>query len=185
MADRPEKPSDEAETDARAYARHARDMQSGLGNLARWALWLESELTAAAKDSEKTLTAVIERRDAFHDAADELAYAIGDESEIGEHSNANNPWNNAIEHLGAERSRHEAELAAAQARIDQLEFGLTMTAPVARTAETEEQAAERVIGAVTAWVHDNTAGDIGEASWALLDNAIRAALAKARGGEGG
>src|SRR5688572_11718233 len=50
--DRPEEPSDEAETDARAYARHARDMQSGLGNLARWALWLESELTAAETEEQ-------------------------------------------------------------------------------------------------------------------------------------
>ena len=49
MADRP----DEAETDARAYARHARDMQSGLGNLARWALWLESELTARTAEQPK------------------------------------------------------------------------------------------------------------------------------------
>lgn len=44
----------------------------------------------------------------------------------------------------------------------------------------DEAVAKAVIGAVTAWVHDNTSGDIGEASWAMLDEAIRSALAKAK-----
>lgn len=41
----------------------------------------------------------IDQRDAAHDAADRLAYALFDIDEIGEHSSSNCPWENAAERL--------------------------------------------------------------------------------------
>lgn len=40
----------------------------------------------------------IDRREELHDIADRLSWAIAPVSEIGEHSSANDPWENAIEY---------------------------------------------------------------------------------------
>ncbi len=60
----------------------------------------------------------VRRRDFAEDWADKLAYAIESEEVIGEHSNVNNPWENALaliedwnEKANAERTRAD-ELAA-------------------------------------------------------------------------
>jgi len=58
----------------------------------------------------------ISQRDAAEDAADGLAYAIADQEVIGEHSNLNNPWANALEQLEIQQT----ELDAATARADEL-----------------------------------------------------------------
>jgi hypothetical protein len=47
----------------------------------------------------------IDQRDACHEAADRLAYAIASMEEIGEHSNLNDPWTNALEVLEAKWGR--------------------------------------------------------------------------------
>lgn len=49
-------------------------------------------------EHERVLTQVIEERDAYHDWADKLAYAIAPQEWIGEHSSANSPWENALEY---------------------------------------------------------------------------------------
>lgn len=68
-----------------------------------------AEATAALKTAETEATRydrTLEQRDAYHDAADELAYAIAGVEIIGEHSSANNPWKRAIEWLESERAQH-------------------------------------------------------------------------------
>lgn len=49
--------------------------------------------------ADREMMQVLEERDRYHDYADELAMRIATmtESEIGEHSNMNNPWENALE----------------------------------------------------------------------------------------
>lgn len=42
---------------------------------------------------------IIAERDQYHDWADTLAYAVAPLEEIGEHSNVNNPWQNALDIL--------------------------------------------------------------------------------------
>jgi len=61
-------------------------------------------------------TRSLEERDRYHDVADKLAQAIADryESDIGEHSSINDPWQNALNLI-------EADNAALTARIKQLE----------------------------------------------------------------
>ena len=53
----------------------------------------------SALESEKQ---ILEERDRYHDMADELANAIAEHFnvEIGEHSNMNCPWENALEWMG-------------------------------------------------------------------------------------
>lgn len=53
---------------------------------------LRSDL--AREEAAHALT--IEQRDNAEEWADRLAYAAAPESEIGEHSNLNNPWANAL-----------------------------------------------------------------------------------------
>ena len=52
-----------------------------------------------ADEEERAHIKTIEQRDAYHDWADKLADAAADHfgEEIGEHSNLNNPWENALE----------------------------------------------------------------------------------------
>ena len=57
-------------------------------------------MNAADRECEQC-SQLIDERDRAHDAADELALAIvrffGDGDDIGEHSNFNCPWKNALE----------------------------------------------------------------------------------------
>lgn len=55
------------------------------------------DLTRVAAEGERDLEKAIEERDQLHEWADRLAYAIAPQSVIGEHSSANNPWQNAID----------------------------------------------------------------------------------------
>ena len=69
---------------------------------------------------------IIAQRDSYHEWADKLAHAIGG-LDVGEHSNINNPWQNAIEMAealhtraeAAEKERDEAREEAANLRQDQ------------------------------------------------------------------
>ncbi len=65
-------------------------------------------------DAEAALAEEIELRDAYHEAADGLAYHIAPPEVIGEHSNLNDPWHNALEALDAERQQHQLSLDAAK-----------------------------------------------------------------------
>lgn len=47
--------------------------------------------------SERDMTEMIEDRDRCMEWADKLAYAIAPVAVIGEHSSANDPWQNALE----------------------------------------------------------------------------------------
>ena len=68
------------------------------------ALARAEEADARIKDLEAMLREVVEERDRYHEAADELAGAIAPTEVIGEHTNLNDPWKNAIDHLEAERA---------------------------------------------------------------------------------
>ena len=58
-----------------------------------------AELEARVAHEEADCLQVIDQRDRYHDWADKLAQAISDHmrEDIGEHSNLNNPWANALE----------------------------------------------------------------------------------------
>ena len=71
-----------------------------------------AKLTKEEADHTRSL----EERDRYHDVADKLAQAIADryQSDIGEHSNINDPWQNALNLI-------EADNAALTARVKELE----------------------------------------------------------------
>lgn len=54
---------------------------------------------------EREMLEVIDQRDKYHDEADKLANAIAEyfDADIGEHSSANCPWENALEEIQARR----------------------------------------------------------------------------------
>ena len=87
---------------------------------------LQADALAAAETREAGLREALERekhvhhgtlvaRDAYHEAADRLAYALFDIEEIGEHSSANDPWDNAAEVLESSRDVLVTALASAPA----------------------------------------------------------------------
>ena len=53
--------------------------------------------------TEREILELIAERDLAEEAADRLAYAIAPVEVIGEHSNCNDPWANALEVLAGER----------------------------------------------------------------------------------
>ncbi|MEU1800840.1 hypothetical protein [Streptomyces sp. NPDC019937] len=57
------------------------------------------EARARAAELDRALDETIGERDYLHDVADKLAYAIAPVEVIGEHSSANDPWANALEHV--------------------------------------------------------------------------------------
>ena len=66
---------------------------------------IEAEAVAAwlrSPEAEEALARAIDERDAAIEWADRLAYAIAPVGVIGEHSNLNNPWQNALAHLRGE-----------------------------------------------------------------------------------
>ena len=84
-----------------------------------------------AKDARAHL-GTIDERDAAQEAADELAYAIAPLEVIGEHSNLNDPWRNAVEALDVEREQHaealgrmQVSFSAEEQRADDAEAHLT------------------------------------------------------------
>lgn len=61
--------------------------------------WLHQHDEARDKQHEIELTQVIEERDTAEEWADKLAYAKLGIEQVGEHSNMNNPWTEALELL--------------------------------------------------------------------------------------
>lgn len=67
-------------------------------DLRRWADLAERELVRLrGEDEAEAHLRTIDQRDEAIRWADNLAYAIAPESVIGEHSNVNDPWANALE----------------------------------------------------------------------------------------
>lgn len=56
----------------------------------------ERSLTRRVADLERQLGEEVDRRDAAEEWADKLAHAIAGAEDIGEHSNVNSPWANAL-----------------------------------------------------------------------------------------
>ena len=74
---------------------------------------LKARLKHDYEEHEQSDLEMIRERDRLEEVADALAYAIGTEEEIGEHSNLNNPWENALElvaQIQAERDAYKAKL---------------------------------------------------------------------------
>lgn len=75
-----------------------------------------ADLEARLAREENSHGLTIDQRDRAHAAADALAYAIGTVEDIGEHSNLNDPWANALEllelRLAHERAAGQADLRA-------------------------------------------------------------------------
>lgn len=64
-------------------------------------------IAAPVNGGERELGQVIDERDQYHDAAEKLADAIAKHFgvEIGEHSNLNCPWQNALDHIAQATKR--------------------------------------------------------------------------------
>lgn len=80
---------------------------------------------------------VIAERDSYHEWADKLAHAVGG-LEVGEHSNINNPWQNAIEMaetLHARAEAAEAALSAAQEEVARMRAVMRETSEYLRKLE--------------------------------------------------
>jgi chromosome segregation ATPase len=88
-------------------------------------LLVEREARQAAEkalaESERSHGQTIDERESFHDAADNLAYAIAPLEVIGEHSSMNDPWTNALDALEAERAEHETALTTEREARQQAE----------------------------------------------------------------
>lgn len=85
----------------------------------------EQKARADVERLERSELELIDERDRAEEWADRLAYAIGGEA-IGEHSSANNPWQNALEEAGNLKAENERlrgvadELAKDKERLDWL-----------------------------------------------------------------
>lgn len=66
------------------------------------------ELETKLQREEHAHGETIDQRDRAESAADKLAYAIADVDTIGEHSNLNDPWANALDELATIQDRAEA-----------------------------------------------------------------------------
>ncbi|QOD65838.1 hypothetical protein HGK82_22365 [Ochrobactrum sp. MT180101] len=82
------------------------------------------ELLAAERakltKEEADHTRSLEERDRYHDVADKLAHAIADryQSDIGEHSSVNDPWQNALNLIEADNAALTAEISAISGHLD-------------------------------------------------------------------
>lgn len=63
----------------------------------------------AQRREEEAHLRTIDQRDRAEEWADKLAYAVAPMEEIGEHSNVNNPWQNALDVLEAREAAPPAE----------------------------------------------------------------------------
>lgn len=72
------------------------------------------EALAALAKLDRAVNEELEHRDAMEKWADKLAYAVAPVEVIGEHSNVNNPWKNALEIL--ERSGYVSAMPDGSAR---------------------------------------------------------------------
>lgn len=82
-----------------------------------------ARLTAERDALDKMCDEVMTERDALHEVADSLAYAIAPIEVIGEHSSENDPWQNALDHGTQidEMQNLRNENARLQARVIELE----------------------------------------------------------------
>ena len=76
-----------------------------------------AELEEQLRSEQDAHINTLEQRDRAEAAADNLADAIATTQELGEHSNLNNPWQNAIEHLEGERQRNEEHVLALESEV--------------------------------------------------------------------
>jgi len=74
---------------------------------------LRTDLAREEREHART----IDQRDAYHEAADRLAYAVAPESVIGEHSSMNDPWANALEILEERADRDQLQAAVDGVRV--------------------------------------------------------------------
>lgn len=65
-------------------------------------------------DTEREMTNLIDSRDRATEAADRLAYAIASVEAIGEHSSANDPWENALHYAESLHAFKAAMIAVAE-----------------------------------------------------------------------
>jgi hypothetical protein len=68
-------------------------------------------LKAKLAEAERAVDETLKERDDLHDLLDEFAACVASEDVIGEHTNANNPWRNAMAMVDTLRARI-AELEA-------------------------------------------------------------------------
>lgn len=95
---------------------HAKEMEAQVA-----ALQGERDEVQRALERERSAhLRTVDERDSAQQAADDLAYAIAPIEAIGEHSNLNNPWTNALEEITSIKERAEAWGLLNQAReLDQ------------------------------------------------------------------
>ena len=82
---------------------------------------LKARLKHDYEEHEKSDLEMIRERDRLEEVANALAYAIGTEEEIGEHSNLNNPWENALELIAQIKSERDAWKSACDDFRDSME----------------------------------------------------------------
>lgn len=116
--------------------------------------WLREAATALQAESERADRAerahveTAAERDDCHEWADKLARAIGG-AEVGEHSNLNHPWSNALEmaqelHARADREKARADLFERQYRQASSDHTSAMAALTACRQDTVKLIAEAV-----------------------------------------
>ncbi|MEU1805869.1 hypothetical protein [Streptomyces sp. NPDC019937] len=96
-------------------------------------------LRARVAKLDRSETALIGERDHMHDVADKLAYAIAPIEVIGEHSSANDPWQNALDIVtpAAEVDRLRARVAELEAERQTTNAALLDVTVALRAAEGE------------------------------------------------
>lgn len=77
-----------------------------------------ARLLKRIKELERSESQLIDERDHAQKAANALAYTIAPVEVIGEHSNMNDPWTEALEALDNERARHEGRHAALKQEME-------------------------------------------------------------------
>ena len=111
----------------RDEAREARDNEALRGDEVVKMLQAAERERDEAREAVDADEQVIAERDSYHEWADKLAHAVGG-LEVGEHSNINNPWQNAIEMaetLHARAEAAEAALSAAQEEVARMQRWLS------------------------------------------------------------
>ncbi|MBN9092047.1 hypothetical protein [Pandoraea pnomenusa] len=80
-------------------------------------------IAAPVNGGERELGQVIDERDQYHDAAEKLADAIAKHFgvEIGEHSNLNCPWQNALDHIAQATKRAADAQQVGAARYEKVD----------------------------------------------------------------
>ena len=82
---------------------------------------IAAERVALTKE-EADHTRSLEERDRYHDVADKLAQAIADryKADIGEHSNINDPWQNALNLIEADNAAKDQTISDLRSEVESL-----------------------------------------------------------------